>query len=115
MKLMNFASVLLISTAIIQPCHAQTSESAIVQAMKRIGSDWQALANSSDVLVVACPDSNFRGIRIIRGCPEDSKRSPSEVAPLNIEVRHALRVAFAGPGATLDCSDRLILIDGSSA
>jgi hypothetical protein len=66
MKLMNFASVLLMSTAIIQPSHAQTSESAIVQAMKRIGSDWQALANSSDVLVVACPDSNFRGIRIIR-------------------------------------------------
>jgi len=47
----------------VEQTHAQVNESALVQAMRDLGSHWQNLAQSGQVLIVGCPNNTFRAIR----------------------------------------------------
>jgi hypothetical protein len=105
MKLINFASALLISSAVIQPSHAQTSEGAIVRGMRNLGANWQALSNSADILVVTCRNNNFRGIRLIKAgtVSVDLQKTNSIMSPYLGIVRFTGRFYSNGSGPDQVC------------
>lgn len=67
MKWITFACALLVTGTTAQFSVAQTSETAIVQGMRNLGTLWQGLSASSNILIMGCQNNTFMGIRLMKG------------------------------------------------
>ena len=105
MKWIVFACTLLITGSTAQLSAAQTSETAIVQGMRNLGSLWQSLSASSNVLVVECKNNTFMGIRSIKGgvVSVDLQKTNSVMSPYLGIVRFTGRFYVNGTGPDKAC------------
>ena len=70
-------------TITVHQSHAQESEAALVQAMKKLGENWQALSRTEDVLIIGCANNTFTGVRLASGAAVsvDLRRTSSLMSP----------------------------------